>query len=135
MLKPVVRFALTGGVATLVHLGVALVLVRLGVAPPVGNAAAFCAAFVVSFWGHHLYTFSGHGAVAHHALFRFLIVAIIGFLWNETMLLSLLATGTTTAAGAILFSTASAALCTFILSRVWAFRRKPLADEGPVLVK
>ena len=45
------RFALTGGLATLTHLAVALLLIRAGVAPLVSNAIAFATAFMVSFWG------------------------------------------------------------------------------------
>lgn len=121
MLGAAARFALTGGAATLVHLAVAITLIRLGASPLIGNAAAFATAFMVSFWGHHLFTFSGHGAAASRAFGRFAVVAAIGFLVNETVLYLLLGVGPVGPELAVLISTAFAAACTFILSRCWAF--------------
>ncbi|TBN35951.1 GtrA family protein [Paracoccus subflavus] len=121
MLGAAARFALTGGVATLVHLIVAITLIRLGVAALAANAAAFMTAFLVSFWGHHLFTFAGHGVVATRAFQRFVVVAAIGFLVNETLLLLLLMSGASRPEVTVLISTAFAAASTFILSRHWAF--------------
>mgnify|MGYP002712878578 FL=1 len=105
MLGAAARFALTGGVATLVHLAIAIMLIRLGVAPLIGNAAAFATAFMVSFWGHHLFTFAGHGVAAGWAFGRFAIVAAIGFLVNETVLYLLLGIGSPGPELAVLIST------------------------------
>lgn len=122
MLGAAFRFAVTGGAATCVHLAVALLLIGQGVPPLTGNACAFAVAFVVSFWGHHAFTFAHHGLAAHRALLRFIIVAGLGFIANETSLMLLLVQSSLPARAALLASTTLAAICTFILSRCWAFR-------------
>lgn len=121
MLSSVFRFTLTGGAATLVHLAVALLLIRFGVPPLLGNLVAFVTAFMVSFWGHHLYTFAGHGARARQALLRFMAVAGIGFLTNEAVLFLLLRLSPMPPEFAVILSTATAATSTFLLSRHWVF--------------
>ena len=126
MLGTAARFALTGGVATLVHLSVAIVLIWIGVAPLGGNAAAFATAFMVSFWGHHMFTFSGHGVDVQNSLSRFVVVAILGFIANESSLGLLLKLAAVPAELALLTSTLIAAVSTFFLSRYWAFKSHPL---------
>ncbi|CAM3106755.1 Putative flippase GtrA (transmembrane translocase of bactoprenol-linked glucose) [Paracoccus aminovorans] len=125
MLGAAARFALTGGVATLVHLAIAIMLIRLGVAPLIGNAAAFATAFMVSFWGHHLFTFAGHGVDVQNSLSRFVIVAVLGFIANESSLALLLKFAAVPAELALLVSTLIAAVLTFFLSRYWAFKPDP----------
>lgn len=115
------RFALTGGAATVAHLAVAMLLIQLGVQPLVGNAVAFSIAFMVSFLGHHLFTFAGHGATASRALRRFAVVAGVGFLGNEILLFLLLISGALDPEAAVFLSTGCAAASTFMLSRHWAF--------------
>ena len=129
MLGAGIRFALTGGLATLTHLAVALLLIRAGVAPLVSNALAFVTAFMVSFWGHHLFSFAGHGAAVGQAFRRFLIVSGVGFLTNETVLFLLLKRVPDYPSAALLASTAVAAVLTFVLSRQWAFRRGHLLQS------
>ncbi|MEF9605399.1 MULTISPECIES: GtrA family protein [Paracoccus] len=121
MLGAVARFALTGGLATLVHLGVAIGLVWFGMLPLISNTVAFLIAFMVSFSGHHLFTFAGHGSSATQTFGRFAMVAAIGFLANEIVLFLLQGIGLFRLEAAVLISTAFAAACTFILSRTWAF--------------
>ena len=121
MLGLIARFALTGGAATLVHLAVALTLLRFGVPPLIGNAVAFMLAFIVSFCGHHLFTFAGHGVAARIALGRFVASALCGFVVNEAVLASLVQSGGISDQAALFASTCFAALCTFFLSRYWAF--------------
>lgn len=115
------RFALTGGAATLAHLAVAMLLIQLDVQPLVGNAVAFAIAFLVSFLGHHWFTFAGHGAAASRTLPRFTVVAGVGFLGNEILLFLLLNTGALAPEAAVVLSTGCAAASTFMLSRRWAF--------------
>jgi putative flippase GtrA len=124
MLKSALRFSLTGAAATLVHLAVAIGLIGLGVAPLVGNVAAFLMAFMVSFWGHHMFTFVGHGGAAAGAFGKFVLVALAGFLINESLLFLLLKTGAVTPETATLVSTLTAAASTFALSRSWAFAKR-----------
>ena len=121
MLGSVARFALTGGAATLVHLSAALVLIHLGAPPLIANVIAFLIAFMVSFWGHSVFTFAGHGLGPRQSLQRFAIVAGLGFMANETSLAALLKSGIFAAGQAVFLSTLIAAICTFVLSRYWAF--------------
>ena len=121
MLGSLLRFSLTGGAATLVHLAVAMLLIQLYVQPLFGNAVAFAVAFMVSFLGHHLFTFAGHGDAASRTLRRFAVVAGVGFLVNETLLFLLLITGPLDPKAAVFLSTGCAAASTFVLSRHWAF--------------
>ena len=122
MLNAAARFVLTGGMATAVHLAVALTLIRLGTAPLVANALAFAVAFTVSFAGHHLVTFAGHGAALAPALSRFVIVSGLGFLANQITLFLSLKSGFVGPGPALLGANACAALCSFVLSRFWVFR-------------
>lgn len=124
MLGAAARFALTGGLATLTHLAVALLLIRMGVAPLISNAVAFAFAFTVSFWGHHLFSFAGHGTAPRRAFPRFLLVSCLGFGINEAILLAILQFVPDHASVALLISTGCAAGATFVLSRHWAFRRQ-----------
>nr|WP_255435617.1 GtrA family protein [Paracoccus sp. S1E-3] len=122
---------MTGGAATLTHLVVALLLIRAGTPPLIGNALAFASAFMVSFWGHHRFSFAGHGAAVGLAFRRFLIVSGLGFVTNETVLFLLLQRLPRHPSVALLVSTAVAALLTFALSRHWAFQPGPLAQASP----
>lgn len=115
------RFMLTGGAATLVHMGVALGLLRGGTAPLASNGAAFVVAFLVSFWGHHRFSFAGHTTAPRQAFLRFMVVAGIGFAINETALFWLVQRMPAYPAQALVASTTLAAVGTFVLSRHWAF--------------
>jgi len=129
MLGSVARFALTGGAATLVHLAAALVLIHLGAQPLMANVMAFLIAFVVSFWGHFVFTFAGHGLGPRQSLQRFAVVAGLGFMANEASLAALLKSGIFAAGQALLVSTFLAAICTFVLSRYWAFSARQRLDN------
>lgn len=98
------------------------VLIAVGVTALLANLFAFLTAFGVSFLGHHFYSFQGHGAPATTTLKRFAVVAIIGFLINEGLLLALLNPLENTPILALALSTLSAAALTFVLSKKWAFR-------------
>lgn len=132
MIGSVVRFTLTGGAATLVHLAIAMLLIRLGTAPLISNAAAFTIAFLVSFWGHHRFTFAGHGTGTWRSLRRFVIVAGAGFIINELAFVLLLIFSAVSAEKSLFISTLTAAMCTFLLSRYWAFNLSRTEFELPL---
>ena len=120
-LKTVVRFGLVGGLATLVHLLVGGTLIMTGTSPTTANVIAFAVAFFVSFAGHYGYSFASHNAPMARSLRRFVIVALIGWGTNQTVLVlriklthvqDLLALGISTTCGAAV---------TFTLSKYWAF--------------
>ena len=124
------RFVLVGVLATLVHLIAGTVLIQLRVAPLVANIFGFLAAFGFSFLGHHYYSFSGHGHRLRETLSRFIWVAAFGFGINQGILTILLRAYPGTAASALIISTLSAALATFAMSQLWAFRKQTGAKEG-----
>ncbi len=122
ILRQAVRFGLIGIVATLVHMVVGAGLIALSWPPLLANVAAFCVAFLVSFGGHFWYSFAGHSATIMGSLKRFLPVALLGFGVNQSLLALLTLTGMLPATPALMLSTGVAAVGTFILSRLWAFR-------------
>jgi putative flippase GtrA len=81
----IVRFAIVGGGATLIHLGSALALNGfLGLSPLRANFCAFLVAFAFSYSGNFIWTFEG--ASAHvAALPRFLMLQITLFAINQAM--------------------------------------------------
>lgn len=88
-MKPLVlqfgRFAIVGGGATLIHLGIALTLNGLlGLSPLRANFCAFLAAVAFSYWGNFVWTFgaaSAHGA----ALPKFLGLSVGLFAVNQAI--------------------------------------------------
>ena len=80
----IIKFAVVGGFAALVHLSVLWVLVNLlGVYPIAANAIAFVFAFVVSFLGQSLWTFN-HKSHGHHAAIRYLLIQLLcSFVLNQ----------------------------------------------------
>lgn len=72
-----VRFALTGGAVTGLHVILAIFLIEvLGLSPPLANGAAFACATIASYFVNTLWSFSQplHG----RSLARFCVVAVIG---------------------------------------------------------
>lgn len=57
----VLRFAIAGGAATAVYLGLGLLLVKVGVALIVSHVAAFSGGFIVSYFGQKYFTFRVRG--------------------------------------------------------------------------
>jgi putative flippase GtrA len=121
MIQEAFRFSLVGLAATFVHLIAGVTLIDAGWMPAIANLAAFGTAFLVSFAGHFGYTFSSRRVMIHRSFQRFLVVALAGFVINETALTILLAQEATVAQTGLVISTILAALSTFILSRFWAF--------------
>ena len=122
-LPQLLQFALVGGAAAATHLlAVAAGVALVGLAPLVANGLAFLLAFVVSYQGHALLTFSGAGARGWAAAGRYFLVASLSFAANELLyalalhwlhwhyLWSLLAVLLVVAAG------------TFALATFWAIR-------------
>lgn len=120
-----VRFGLIGVLATGVHLVTGITLIALGAAALIANVGAFLTAFGFSFVGHHHFSFRGHGLSARKSLSRFAGVALIGFAINETVLAGLLRLIPDMPAPALVISTGTAAVSTYALSALWAFRRPP----------
>ena len=117
-----VRFALVGLTATAVHLITGVTLIALGAAALIANVGAFVTAFGISFAGHHFFSFRGHGQKAWQTASRFVWVALGGFAINESVLAGLLRLIPSWPSLALVISTGTAALATYALSALWAFR-------------
>ncbi|MEG2999290.1 MAG: GtrA family protein [Comamonas sp.] len=124
-LPQLLQFVLVGGTAAATHLAVVwLVVGATGMAPLAANVLAFLMAFVVSYNGHALLTFSAAQAHGWGALARFFAVACLSFVVNELLyaaalrwlpwhyVLSLAMVLVVVAAG------------TFVLSKFWVFKAR-----------
>ncbi len=113
------RFALVGGMATLVHLSVSRLLFfyRGDLPELMVNSVAFFIAFFVSFLGHRHFTFKTQGSII-----KFLSVSLLGFLINNSLLFYIVQTQYLKGWNAILLSTLSVPILTYILSKLWVFR-------------
>lgn len=129
MIIQMLKFGLVGALATGVHMLIGLVLIASSWPPFLANAAAFSVAFVVSFIGHLGFSFSDQDAVIMSAAWRFGLTALAGFSANEAFLMMLLRHAALPGTVAICLSTASAAILTFALSKLWAFRHRDAATK------
>lgn len=119
LLGQLLRFGLVGGLATLVHLGVAwLSLLTWPAANPfVINLIAFLVAFQVSFWGHARFTFRQQGSA-----WRFMGVTLGGFTLNNALLWLFLTLGIQSPFLAICLAVFFVPLFVFTASRLWVFK-------------
>jgi putative flippase GtrA len=124
-LKQVVRFALTAGLATAVHLTIAEALTLARIAPSsfVANAVAFGPAVIVSYLAQRRVTFRSQGSAA-----RFLALALAGFALNNVVLLGVTHQGVPAALELLLSGVASPAL-SYIGSRQLVFAQKKRLAE------
>lgn len=123
------RFGIVGLLATFVHMVIGFLLIQSNWLPVMANLLAFTIAFVVSFIGHLGFSFADQAVNPSSALWKFALVALIGFACNEVLLIMLLFEGQLTDTVSLWISTGSAAVLTFALSRVWAFRAARGAGE------
>jgi putative flippase GtrA len=115
------RFSTVGGLATIVHIGVAMVAVAAaGANPTVGAMIGFIAAFLVSYLGHFRFTFAVSGRYRDYLL-KFAASSLASFF---------LSTGAVWVATAILgidYKPALIALaiivpvCNYLVNRFWVF--------------
>lgn len=116
-----VRFSAVGGLATVVHIGVAMVTVAAnGVNPTVGAMIGFVAAFLVSYVGHFRFSFAVPGRYRDYLL-KFIFSSLASFF------LSTGAVWVVTAIVGIDYKPALIALaiivpvCNYVMNRFWVF--------------
>ena len=130
MNRPLMRqriawFVAVGCGAAAVHWSVVVGLVsQRGWRPLVANVLGWLVAFCVSFAGHHLLTFRGHGANPGSAVARLFMVSAGGFVVNEAAYALLL--GWTGQRYDILLAAVLLAVAagTYVLSTHWVFLRR-----------
>ena len=115
-------FLVVGATAAGVHMAV-FMLATPHMWPEVANAVGFCVAFVVSFVGHRFLSFSDANTGLWQSLRRFAATALAGFAANEVMFIALLRGLSLPDWLALFFALVFASAQTFLLSRLWAFRR------------
>jgi len=116
------RFAIVGIVATCVHISIVWVLIeKFGVETLLANLFAFLTAFVVSFTGQHLWTFSSNRNW-RSALSRFFPVSFSGFILNNIVLITLLDLGLMSDSQAAMLSACIIPVVTYLAGRFWAFK-------------
>ena len=124
-LPQLLQFVLVGGSAAATHLAVVGLLVSLaGLAPLWANVLAFLVAFVVSYNGHALLTFSESQARGWSVVARFFAVACLSFVANELLYyiaLHWLHWHYFWSLAAVLVLVA---IGTFVMSKFWAFKNR-----------
>lgn len=116
------RFALVGGIATLVHYLVALALVgAIGVYP--ANLGGYAAAVGVSYFGHLRFTFRVDPAGASHGrrVLRFVVVSLSGLLFSQAVLALGHAGVGLSPPLALAVAVVAVPVFTFIAQRTWVF--------------
>lgn len=120
LLAQLLRFGLVGLLATAVHAAAYGVAVSRAAVPPLlANPLAFVAAFVISFVGHHRWTFAGHGA--EYAIPRFFATALLGLAVNQFMVWLLVERLGLPPLSALFSIVLLVPALVFIASRYWAF--------------
>ena len=122
--REVVAFGAVGATAFLVHFAVVAATVPLGLAPLVANVLGFLAAFAVSFVGHGRWSFPAEGRPVAPALKRFAVVAVGGFVLNESAYAVLLRETMLDYRLALFIVLSAVAGLTWLAGRYWAFARR-----------
>ncbi len=123
MIAQLARFGVVGIAAMATHWCVVALVVPFGMHPLIANVIAFCVAFNVSFFGHHHWTFASNDR-RQNTFKRFLAVAVLGFVTNESMYAVLLKFTALDYRIALFIVLGAVAGLTFVLSRLWAFRQQ-----------
>ena len=124
-LPQVLQFALVGGAAAVTHLAVVwLVVAATGLAPLAANVVAFLVAFVVSYNGHALLTFSAAQVHGWSAMARFFAVACLSFVVNELLYAAALRWLPWHYVLSLALVLVLVAVGTFVLSKFWAFKAR-----------
>lgn len=124
----VLRFGIVGLSAAAVHYWTVIGLVELAhISPLRANVGGFAVAFWVSYFGHRHWTFSDavatHAADTNSSFPRFLLVAVLGFCMNQLLFYLLLHYLAWPYYLALALVVLTVAVMTYVLSRLWAFRR------------
>jgi putative flippase GtrA len=115
-------FLVVGAIAAVVHYTVAVALEGLyDIRPAWSNIVGFCCAFPVSYVGHRNYSFAHQTNAHQQALPRFLLVALLGFLTNQSLLLIGLHFTTLPFWLVLALVMLIVAVSTYLLSKYWAF--------------
>ena len=123
------RFSAVGGLATVVHIGVAMVAVAAaGVSPTASSMIGFVAAFVVSYIGHFRFTFAALGRYRDYLL-KFAVSSLASFflstgaVWVATTILGI------DYKPALIALAIIVPVCNYLVNRFWVFLQ-PVGGSG-----
>ena len=118
------RFGIVGLIAALSHYFLVILLIRpqYQVSLKYANLLAFLAAFWVSYFGHRIFTFKAIHLKHRETLKKFIVVAGLGFMLNESVLLISHHYLDTPISILIIFSVGITSIFTFLLNRYFAFQ-------------
>ncbi|WP_430514226.1 GtrA family protein [Pannonibacter phragmitetus] len=119
----IARFGIVGVSAAVVHASVAVGLLELLHVPPMlSNIGGFLVAFIVSFTGHHAWSFRSADEVqTGQRMRRFFVLAAAGFVLNNGALAALLKFTQLPGAVGIIIAIFVVPPLTFLGARLWAF--------------
>jgi putative flippase GtrA len=116
------RFLIVGTSAAAAHFTAVLLMVQLyEIKPLVANVLAFAVAFQVSYFGHRSWTFAHTNTRHSQSLPRFMMVALLSFVSNESMYYLLLHYTPLPYWFSLGIVLVLVAIMTFVLSKLWAF--------------
>ena len=117
----IVRFAIVGVAAAVVHMSSAMLfLYALELSPMYSNVNAFFVAFLFSFVGQYFWTFKSQ-ANKKKALILFFAVSLAGFAANNILLFYMLKISILEPQWAIILSAAIIPMVTYTMSRLCVF--------------
>jgi len=119
----IIRFAIIGIMASAWHFMMVYLLVsQLQQHPLIANIFAFFSAFLISYFGHSLWTFKEKKHNHNHVIKKFFLVAVFGFILNEGGYFLLLSFTSFSYLLSLLIVLLVVPLITFIMSKYWAFQ-------------
>ena len=114
------RFTAVGAAATLTHICVALLLDAGGLPALQANLGAFAAAWLLSYFGNHAWTFGG--VAAHRqSMPRFLAVSLLALLINQLLVWGIVEVMKQPLAVALLPVVLVVPAISFLANRRWVF--------------
>lgn len=117
------RFASVGMVATAVHVGVAVACAQaLGLAPHIANTTGFCAAVLLSYFGHGRLVFDADLRHTFHGP-RFLATALLGLGVSSTITHGMTVWLGAPFVAAMVFVALAVPASTYLMCKLWVFRR------------
>jgi putative flippase GtrA len=120
----VARFALVGGMATLLYTSVGIGAVSLGIPLMEANAVAFAASLAFSYLGHHHFSFGVKGC--HHVYGpRFVLVSSALVAATFALTSALQAAGGLDHRVILAIVAVAYAAASYLINACWSFRREP----------
>jgi putative flippase GtrA len=122
-LLTVSRFTLVGIAAAFIHIGLVWILItQYGIETLLANLAAFLTAFIASYTGQYLWTFRSKRYWLS-ALIRFFLIALLGFMFNNIILITVMGLGLMRDSHAAMLSACVIPFITYLSGRFWVFKR------------